>query len=529
MERSFRLLWIAATATLSLAAASCGSASSDSGGSGSGNDSAIDDAQSAETASTDDTSLADDVTANDSIVADETPADGPSGDTPTQKADSSTTEAALDVGPLDGGKSPPLGNLWVTPYGTKDDDRGNGIAVDKFGDVLVAGYVNHTLVGFSSAAFLGKYAGATGALSWKVVAGGLLENYAFDVATDDAANVYFAGYFESEFTLAGGPTLTAGGTNPMFVAKLDTTGKHVWSKAFTPVPAATAVTLTQPNKIALDASKNLLIAGFETTFPSGKNSAFLKQLDPTGAELWTKRWPSASAWGVATDKDSNIYLAGEFVGSIDLGGGTLTTGSSSMIKGAIFLAKYATSGAHLWSKAYPTGGAPTKSRVAIDATGNVVLMSTLQGGKNGPDFGGGPLALAFADHTIVLAEFDSAGTHLWSNSYPKASAYGLTTDSLSNVVLTGVKDLASGTTCAGAPVTASGSLSIRKFDHLGKDIWCKTMPGDGFVTAAATDSSNNVLVTGTFSSGAAGPVDVGTGPLLSTVGTYDLFVAKYKP
>ncbi|MBL0096296.1 MAG: hypothetical protein IPP46_07150 [Bacteroidetes bacterium] len=114
------------------------------------------------------------------------------------------------------------GNIYVTGRfdGTCDFDPG-------------AGTVNKTSAG-SSDIYIAKYSSA-GNLIWAISTGGtgLDRGYCLDV--DATGNIYLAGTFAGTVDLDPGPGtsthISAGGTD-MFVAKYDSSGNFVWSKAF---------------------------------------------------------------------------------------------------------------------------------------------------------------------------------------------------------------------------------------------------------------------------------------------------------
>jgi hypothetical protein len=52
---------------------------------------------------------------------------------------------------------------------------------------------------------------------------------------------------------------------------------------------------------------------------------FVAKLDPAGNHLWSMRFVEGNAYGLATDGAGNALLAGSFVGTVDFGGGPLTS------------------------------------------------------------------------------------------------------------------------------------------------------------------------------------------------------------
>ncbi|APR86953.1 Hypothetical protein A7982_12302 [Minicystis rosea] len=170
------------------------------------------------------------------------------------------------------------------------------------------------------------------------------------IAADSAGNVVVAGSYYSTIEFGGGP-LADGNGGAAFVVKLDQHGNHLWSKGLTysGVPFASS-----GNCMALDASDNVLVAGgFSGTVDlgggpivsahlpnSGKVDAFLLKLDPEGNHLWSRGYGCDSycaASGVAVDELGNAFLTGWFEGTIDLGGGPLTSAGGK----DVFVAKLA--------------------------------------------------------------------------------------------------------------------------------------------------------------------------------------------
>src|SRR5206468_3093812 len=78
-----------------------------------------------------------------------------------------------------------------------------------------------------------------------------------------------------------------------------------------------------------------------------------------GSYQWAKRFgrmdsalsTRGNALGVAVDRSGNVAIAGFFSGPVDFGGGALAQGGDL----DVFVAKFSSSGAHLWSKGF--GGA----------------------------------------------------------------------------------------------------------------------------------------------------------------------------
>src|SRR5205823_6448686 len=104
---------------------------------------------------------------------------------------------------------------WARRAGGTSDDKGQGIAVDRNGNVFVVGNFNGnvdfsgtTLTGAGSDdVFLTKFA-SDGTVIWAKGSGGINKDYATAVALDATGNVYMTGETLSDISYFGGITLT---------------------------------------------------------------------------------------------------------------------------------------------------------------------------------------------------------------------------------------------------------------------------------------------------------------------------------
>ena len=118
---------------------------------------------------------------------------------------------------------------------------------------------------------------------------------------------------------------------------------------------------------------------------------------PTWRHLWSKRFGDASsqfARAVAVDTLGNSIVTGFFSGSVDLGGGALTSAGGY----DIYLAKLAPTGAHVWSKRFGDNSEQAVQGVAVDGNGNVIIAGYFEGAV---DFGGDNLTSAGGEDVFV--------------------------------------------------------------------------------------------------------------------------------
>ncbi len=191
-------------------------------------------------------------------------------------------------------------------------------------------------------------------------------------------------------------------------------------------------------------------------------------------------------------------------------------------------------GSTYWSHRFGDSWDDQVDSAAIDSAGNVVITGTFKGEG---DFGGGPLAASDGLFKLFVAKLDQNGNHIWSKVFG-VTAYGpmlsAAIDGADNVVITGTfwgtLDLGLG----GAPLASTGTPEIFavKLDKDGNPIWSKRFGGTGGVVShVATDSSDNIVLTGSFQ----GTLEFGGDPLVCSESPNkpfqgpDIFVAKLDP
>jgi len=256
--------------------------------------------------------------------------------------------------------------------------------------------------------------------------------------------------------------------------------------------------------------------GFEWGSSSTSSSSGTGMSGPS-VELWSKRfgsWDWNCAYATVVDKSGNVVSIGEASGPIDFGGGPLGT----MDLGDIVLAKFDSSGNHLWSKRFGDENHQYGSATVIDSAGNVVIAGYMTGTV---DFGGG--SLAGGDGAAFVAKFDPNGNHIWSKGFEGSGANDMAIDSAGNVTITGT--FGSAVDFGGGALTTAGGgdIFVAQFDPNGNHVWSTRFGGLGAdsSTAIATDNAGNMAIVGTFEE----TVDFGGAPL-TTAGGGDIFVVK---
>jgi hypothetical protein len=419
-----------------------------------------------------------------------------------------------------------LEHVWSARFGDADSQEGRDVAFDASGNMIVTGILEGT-ADFGGGAlttagqediFIAKFA-SDGAHVWSKRFGNAAEQRVYDVTVDASGNVIVTGRFDGTVNFGGG-ALNSAGSSDIFLAKFGPDGSHIWSMRFgDPLPQ-------EAYGVAPDASGNVIVAGrFYGTVDfgggpltsAGQTDVFVAKFSPDGNHAWSKRFGDTSeqhANGAAVDASGNVILTGYLYDGADFGGGTLTSAGRT----DVFIVKLGPNGDHIWSQRFGDSDEQNVQEVAVDASGNVAVIGDFEGAV---DFGGGALTCVGASD-IFVAKFRPDGTHTWSKRFGDSAfqyGYGVAIDHSGNTVITG--DFGGTTNFGGEDLTSDGhsrDIFIAKLNPNGAHLWSDGF-GDGveqYAVGVAVDASGNVVVTGFI----AGTVDFG-GDTLTSAGSYE--------
>lgn len=374
---------------------------------------------------------------------------------------------------------------------------------------------------------------ASGSLLWtKTFAntgGGWSADTITAIAGSAAGNVAMTGFFEGTVDFGNG-SVSAGGalhSTNAFVVRLDASGNHVWSKSFG------AFQKEAGRGITFDGDGNLFVTGeFRGTIDFGggpltsnadlASDVFLAKLSAAGDELWSARIGEAGAQistQVVADNMGNAIVAGTFADSIYLSAKEVMSAGGQ----DVFIAKFAKNSPLEWSKTYGSPEEDPAPRLAIDVAGNVVLAGAFRGTI---DLGGGPLSSAGGSDLVLAKLSASKGDVLWSHRFGDAEdqtepsvAVGPDGGVFLMMALKGTVDF------GGGMLTSAGDndVVVAKFDTLGEHVWSRRFGNSAAQVGKgmAALQADSVVVAGIF----GGELDFGGKPLKSISGA-DLFLAR---
>jgi chitodextrinase len=255
---------------------------------------------------------------------------------------------------------------------------------------------------------------------------------------------------------------------------------------------------------------------------------------PSASGAWTRTAGSAGddrGHAVAIDGGGNLLVTGYFSGTVDFGGGPLTSEHLPHLDANqykdVFVARYSPAGTHLWSRRIGADYDDRGHAIAVGPGGDAVVAGSV---SNYVDFGDGVTTTTAGAFDAFVARYAAAdGRHVWSRRFGNVgndAAFGVAVDGGGNVVVVGHFEGA--VDFGGGPLVSAGGLDVfvARFSPAGAHLWSRRFGGSAFDYgyAAAVDPAGNVLVAGAF----FGSGDFGSGPL-SSAGGADVFAVKLTP
>lgn len=300
---------------------------------------------------------------------------------------------------------------------------------------------------------------------------------------------------------------------------------NAWSRSFgDPMPQ-------RAHAVAVDALGNIYVAGsFQGTLEVGMNvltaesgeDIFVVKYDTDGGVRWARRFGHGGdqrATAVALDPAGNLVVTGDFSGTLDFGGAPLTAQGTT----DVFLAKLSAAGDHLFSESLTGAGSERAWAVAVGADGDVVV-----GGDFDVDMGGSMIAEGERD--IFLIKFSAELEPRWSKHFGQIFEdvlLGIDVSITNEIALTGHSRSPldfGGEVLPPSGAEANEDAFVAVLDAAGEHVWSRRL-GDitaqrGYDVRFTVDGE--LLVVGSF----GGTVDFGGIDHQATSG-YDAFLVKY--
>jgi hypothetical protein len=299
-----------------------------------------------------------------------------------------------------------------------------------------------------------------GTLLWGQRFGKSTDIDAVALAVGAAGEVVVGGRFFATVDFGSGPVTSPANNWQAFVAKYDGEGSPVWARSLGDIFEE------QVTKVAIDGAGNVYIAGmFRGTLDLGGDplesdtlgtDLFVAKLAPDGTPVWSKRFGTDDydqLLGMVVDAQGGVALFGSVSDGTDFGTGPIT------FNGRPFLAKLGPDGAVAYAKPFEPPGAGDgyyPSSIAIDSAGGIVVSAPYYYGN-----------IDYESQGLYLSRLDPAGELDWVQDFSPIP---------NSMSVTGVSVAANDTIFLTGGLT--GLLAFEGVTSSGTDEW-----GDAFVAA----------------------------------------------
>jgi len=232
---------------------------------------------------------------------------------------------------------------WSAGHGGTLSDLGRGIALDGDGNIYVGGqFASVSLkIGETTLASQGDTdtvlmrVDPGGRPGWARAFGGPGNQLSRDLVVDGVGRLFVVGCLEQSLTFDS-HRLTSQGAMDIYVASLDSNGAVRWARRFGGPGEQCA------EAVALDGAGNLYVTGYfeqdlilggRRLTSHGGRDIFVASFDAAGNHRWSASYGGSgddTGTGVALSANGRVHVAGTFVGTMDLGGGALTSASADV-------------------------------------------------------------------------------------------------------------------------------------------------------------------------------------------------------
>ena len=342
---------------------------------------------------------------------------------------------------------------WAYRFGGPFEDRVHSVDMDEEGNLYLTGDFVRTIdfggdplnsEGVQDI-FLASF-DSEGIHRWSHRFGADGDDTGHGVRVDRHGDIWLVGTFEESVTF-GDDVLTNNGEYDIFLARFNSDGDHQWTQSWGGRGAE------HVEDLALDRDGNIFITGFIKTTPvdfgggeivsADGDDAYLASFTSEGGHRWSRAIGGEggqSGTGVAVDSRGNVYLTGNFFGTINLDEAACEAAGTCESAGTddVFLVSYTSDGAFRWKEIFGgTGGENPYGGVFVDRRDYIYITGMF-----------GQYSMRIGDETIRNAEgsdvfaasYTMAGNLRWARSFGGTgddSGWGIISDNAGAAYVTG--------------------------------------------------------------------------------------------
>jgi hypothetical protein len=365
--------------------------------------------------------------------------------------------------------------LWAFSLGTSASSGINlhsGMCFDTDGNIIIVGSLAAGKIDFDPSAdslifttsngmlFVAKYTPA-GSLLWanaipadKNFTAGLR-----GVDVDANGNIFIGGFvnvssvmFDFDLSSSGGEATTAAAGVTFFMAKYDASGNYQWLNILEGKTGSQSNRLTH---LATDGEGNFYITGeisggrdFDPSADSlilngVTRNIFIAKYSYSGSLVWAGMTEGNASFsrGIATDVSNNVYISGDYSGTVDFDFSATNVSYGTLSNDEIFIAKYSSAGNLEWVNALEASSGDNSSRALhADKKGYLYTTGYIEGAT---DFDPSSASAQYAPtntRAIYAAKYDESGNFVWVIVFGASTvSWGLdiASDASGNALVTG--------------------------------------------------------------------------------------------
>lgn len=349
---------------------------------------------------------------------------------------------------------PTGGPQWVKKIGDLSEQQVLAVKTDAQGNILIGGQYDGALDGLGivvptaaggSDAFVAKL-DPNGNPVWARWGGDAGYQTVETMAVSPSGDVVVAGTFSGTWSWnGGGGTLanTGGNGDVIYVQRFDQNGNSKWTAALSNLGGTTyadqdlyGIVIDKNDDVVLtgDFDTNIVFPDGSSVTTAGDSDAFVLKLDgKTGQHVWARTFGSVGedrGYGIATDSQGNLVVAGAFEGTVSFDNTPLTVGLG--FSRSVFLAKLAPDGAVTWAVTHGGGTEVVGMFPEVGENDSILLVGAFDGTL---DFGGGPLVAnstpGQSEAAGFLAKLDAGGKYVAARAiYAEPTKPGAMTSNL---------------------------------------------------------------------------------------------------
>lgn len=357
-------------------------------------------------------------------------------------------------------------HIWMKQIGGSGTDEGVYITSDKRGNIYATSLFQGTVdfnPGPSNHNITARNVGSTivkldtsGNFIWAKGLVGTSVTYTTSLKIDDLGNLYCTGSFRDTTDFDPGPSafqlISDRFSSDIFILKLDASGNFAWAKQM----GATSYN-NIGFSITTDSRGEVYTTGsfghgtvdfdpgantFNLTTTSFGEAIYIQKLDTNGHFVWAKQIDGFQGRSLRTDQNNNLYVAGQFRGTVDFDPGSATTyhltaGNSG---DDVFVLKLDANGDFVWAKNFGGNKNENTAGLTLDSKNNLYTYGRF---RDTADFDPGPQIsnrISYGGEDMFIQKLDSNGQFISVNHFGGSGfdlIYSVTSDSKDNIYACG--------------------------------------------------------------------------------------------